>query len=42
MIKKHPDASLVTVPRIGHAPILDEPEALKGIRTFLANIEART
>lgn len=41
MIKKHPEASLVTVPRVGHAPILDEPEAVEGIRNFLANIEAR-
>jgi len=42
MIKRHPDAQLVTVPRVGHAPILDEPEAVQGIRNFLANVEART
>ncbi|MEZ5985329.1 MAG: alpha/beta hydrolase [Hyphomonas sp.] len=42
MIKRHPDAQLVTVPRVGHAPILDEPEAVQAIRNFLANVEART
>lgn len=42
MIRKHPDASLVTVPRVGHAPILDEPEAVEGIRNFLTKLEART
>ena len=42
MIKRHPDATLVTVPRVGHAPILDEPEAVQGIRTFLTKVEART
>ena len=42
MIRKHPDASLVTVPRVGHAPILDEPEAVEGIRNFLTKVEART
>ena len=41
MIKRHPEASLVTVPRVGHAPILDEPEAVQGIRNFLANLEGR-
>jgi pimeloyl-ACP methyl ester carboxylesterase len=41
MIKRHPEAALVTVPRIGHAPILDEPEAVQGIRNFLANLETR-
>lgn len=42
MIRKHPDASLITIPRVGHAPILDEPEAVEGIRNFLTKVEART
>jgi pimeloyl-ACP methyl ester carboxylesterase len=41
MIKRHPDARLAIVPRVGHAPILDEPEAVIAIRHFLANLEAR-
>jgi pimeloyl-ACP methyl ester carboxylesterase len=41
MIKRHPDARLAIVPRVGHAPILDEPEAIDAIRHFLANVEAR-
>ena len=41
MVKRHPDAKLVTVPRIGHAPILDEPEAAPAIASFLAGLEAR-
>lgn len=39
MIKRHPDARLVTVPRIGHAPILDEPEAVGAIDAFLSRLE---
>lgn len=31
-------AELVTVPRVGHAPTLDEPEALAGIDRLLARI----
>ena len=41
MVKRHPGAKLATVPRVGHAPILDEPEAVGAIRAFLANLEAR-
>ncbi len=33
------DARLVTVPDVGHAPMLDEPEALAAIDAFLARIE---
>jgi len=40
MLKRHPDASLATVPRVGHAPILDEPVAVTAIETFLAKLEA--
>ena len=32
MLKKHKGAELVTVPRVGHAPSLDEPEALEAIK----------
>lgn len=35
MVRRHPDAELVTVPRIGHAPMLDEAEAVAAIRRFL-------
>jgi pimeloyl-ACP methyl ester carboxylesterase len=30
------DAELVTVPRVGHAPSLDEPEAVAAIERLLA------
>lgn len=39
MVRAHPDAQLVTVPRVGHAPILDEPEAVSAISTFLTRLE---
>lgn len=39
MAKRHPDARLVTVPAVGHAPILDEPEAVSAITTFLSRLE---
>jgi len=32
----HPDMTVVTLPGIGHAPILTEPPALAAIQTFLA------
>jgi pimeloyl-ACP methyl ester carboxylesterase len=38
MLKKHGDATLVTIPRVGHAPSLDEPEALEAIKGFLAGV----
>ncbi|MEQ9437335.1 alpha/beta hydrolase [Hyphomonas sp.] len=41
MIKRHPDAERVTVPRVGHAPILDEPEAIRVIGQFLSKVEPR-
>jgi pimeloyl-ACP methyl ester carboxylesterase len=41
MVRRHPDARLATVPRVGHAPILDEPQAVSAITDFLARLEAR-
>jgi pimeloyl-ACP methyl ester carboxylesterase len=37
MIAHHPQATLVTVPERGHAPILDEPIVLAAIRAFLSD-----
>lgn len=42
MVKRHPDARLAIVPRVGHAPILDEPQAISAISDFLARLEAKT
>ena len=42
MVRRHPDAKLVTVPRRGHAPMLDEPVAVDAISTFLKRIEAQS
>lgn len=33
-----PDLALVTVPRVGHVPTLDEPEVLQGIGAFLQRV----
>lgn len=41
MIRRHPDARLATVPRTGHAPILDEPQAVSAITEFLDRLEAK-
>lgn len=41
MVRRHPDAVLATVPRVGHAPILDEPEAVSAITDFLARLETK-
>ena len=41
MVRRHPDARLATVPRVGHAPILDEPEAVSSISDFLARLESK-
>lgn len=38
MMKRHNAATLVTVPRVGHAPLLNEPEALRAIDAFLGQI----
>jgi pimeloyl-ACP methyl ester carboxylesterase len=40
MKKRLPGAALVTVPGVGHAPTLDEPEAAAGIDALLARIAA--
>lgn len=39
MLRRLPEAKLVTVPDVGHAPILDEPEAAAGIDTLLAAVK---
>lgn len=39
MVRRHPDARLVTVPGVGHAPFLDEPEAVSGLTAFLSRLE---
>lgn len=36
MQTEHPDMTVVTLPGIGHAPILTEPPALEAIQAFLA------
>ncbi|WP_159714660.1 alpha/beta fold hydrolase [Sphingomonas sp. AX6] len=42
MIERAPQAELVTIPRIGHAPTLEEPEAVAAIDRLLAKVAART
>jgi pimeloyl-ACP methyl ester carboxylesterase len=39
MLAEAPGAELVVVPRVGHAPTLDEPEAADGIARLLARVE---
>lgn len=34
-----PDMKSVTVPEVGHAPILDEPEAVAAVDAFLVNLD---
>lgn len=38
MVAALPEGELVTVPRVGHAPMLDEPEVLSSIRRLLARV----
>lgn len=38
MQRRHPRCSAVEVPQRGHAPMLDEPQALDAIRQFLAGL----
>lgn len=38
MAARHPDLDYVTVPRTGHAPTLDEPEAVAAIDRLLAKV----
>ena len=40
MLESHPGMSAVTVANRGHAPMLDEPEAVTAIDAFLADLEA--
>ena len=35
----HPEMEVVTVPRVGHAPTLDEPEAVEAIGRLLARVK---
>ena len=39
MVARVPGAELVTVPQVGHAPVLDEPEAEAAIDRLLARVE---
>lgn len=39
MVRRHPDATLVTVPQRGHAPLLDEAPAIDAIASFLHRME---
>jgi pimeloyl-ACP methyl ester carboxylesterase len=39
MLAELPDAELATVPRVGHAPTLDEPEARSAIERLLARVD---
>ncbi|MGE0776013.1 MAG: alpha/beta fold hydrolase [Sphingomonadaceae bacterium] len=38
MVKRHPGLDYVTVPRTGHAPTLNEPEAATAINRLLSNV----
>jgi pimeloyl-ACP methyl ester carboxylesterase len=40
MTGRNPDLELVTVPRVGHAPTLDEPEAAQAIDALLARVDS--
>lgn len=42
MAARHAGMSAVTVPDVGHAPMLDEPAAIAAIDTFLENLEDHT
>ena len=39
MIEKHPDAEIVTIPRVGHAPNLTEDDSLAAIQSFLGRVD---
>jgi hypothetical protein len=39
MIAENPQLDAVTVPRVGHAPTLDEPVAVEAIERFLGRVE---
>jgi hypothetical protein len=40
MAEVQPDLIRVTVPKVGHTPSLDEPEAEQAVDTFLARLDA--
>ncbi|UDF05551.1 alpha/beta fold hydrolase [Asticcacaulis sp. AND118] len=40
MVREHPQTRSLTLPNRGHAPILDEPEAVTAIRAFLHDQDA--
>lgn len=40
MAKKLPRAKLITVPHVGHAPALDEPQSIRAIDALLAAVDA--
>lgn len=39
MVRRAPEAELLTLPRVGHAPTLDEPESIAAIERLLARVE---
>ena len=41
MAARHSDCELVTIPRVGHTPILDEPESVAAIGRLLNRVIAR-
>jgi pimeloyl-ACP methyl ester carboxylesterase len=41
MREENADLEVVTVPRVGHAPTLDEPEAAAAIDRLLARVTGR-
>ncbi len=41
MLAENPSMDAVTVPRVGHAPTLDEPEAVEAIDRLLERVEER-
>ena len=38
MVSRLPRSEAVTIPRVGHAPTLDEPEAVAAIERLLSRI----
>lgn len=42
MQRRHPGMTLVTLPGVGHAPMLDEPGAIQSLKIFLNSIERST
>ncbi len=42
MKKRKPDLQVAIVPGVGHAPMLDEPEALEALEAFLIRIDGRS